>query len=63
MFLVAAIDTPGHGKDVVDGFNDVQKLYLATCLRMGSTPEVEKIDSRRMRVDAMTKRGEVIVSK
>ena len=42
--------TPGHGKDVVDGFNDVQKRYLATCLRMRSTPEKEKIDSKLMRV-------------
>ena len=42
------------------GFNDIQKLYLATCLRMVSTPEVDKIDSKRMHVDAMTKKGEVI---
>ena len=34
-----AVDTPGHGKDVVDGFNAVQKRYLATCLIMRSTPE------------------------
>ena len=33
------VDTPGHGKDVVDGFNAVQKRYLATCLRMRTTPE------------------------
>ena len=26
---------------------------------MRSTPEVDKIDSKRMRVDAMTKKGEV----
>ena len=37
--LDRAVDTPGHGKYVVDGFNDVQKQYLATCLRMHSTPE------------------------
>ena len=54
-----AVDTPVHGKYVVDGFNDVQKQYLATFLRMCSTPEVEKIDSKRMRVDAMTEKGEV----
>ena len=35
--LDRAVDTPGHGKDVVDGFNAVQKLYLVTCLRMHST--------------------------
>ena len=52
--LDRAIDTPGHGKDVVDGFNIVQKRYLATCLRMRSTPEKDKIDSKRMRVEAMT---------
>ena len=57
-----AVDTPGHGKDVVDGFNDVQKRYLATCLRMSSTPKVEKIDSKRMRVDSMNEKGEVIFS-
>ena len=34
-----AVDTPGHGKDIVDGFNASQKQYLATCLRMRSTPE------------------------
>ena len=33
------VDKPGHGKDVVDGFNAVQKRYLATCLIMRSTPE------------------------
>ena len=35
--LDRAVDTPGHGKDVVDVFNAVQKRYLATCLRMRST--------------------------
>ena len=58
-----SIDTPGHEKYVVDGFNDVQKLYLATCLRMHSTPEVDKIDSKRMRVDAMNEKEEVIFAK
>ena len=53
------VDTPGHGKDVVDGFNAVQKKYLATCLRMRSTPEKDKIDSNRMRVEAMKEKGEV----
>ena len=37
--LDRAVDTPGHGKYVVDGFNAFQKLYLATCLIMRSTPE------------------------
>ena len=58
-FLDRAVDTAGHGKYVVDGFNAVQKQYLATCLKICSTPEVEKIDSNRMRVDAMTEKGEV----
>ena len=49
--LDRAVDTPGHGEYVVDGFNAVQKRYLATCLRMRSTPEKEKIDSNRMRVE------------
>ena len=57
--LDRAIDTPGHGKDVVDGFNAVQKRYLATCLRMRSTPEKETIDSNRVRAEAMTEKGEV----
>ena len=43
----------------MDGFNAVQKRYLATCLRIHSTPEVDKIDSKRMHVDAMTKKEEV----
>ena len=37
--LERAVDTPGHGKYVVDGFNAVQKQYLAPCLRMRSIPE------------------------
>ena len=37
--LDRAVDTPGHRKDVADGFNAFQKRYLATCLRMCSTPE------------------------
>ena len=53
------MDTPGHGKDVVDGFNAVQKRYLASCLRMRSTPEKHNIDSKHMRVEAMTEKGEV----
>ena len=53
------VDTPGHEKDVVDGFNAVQKLYLPTCLRMRSMPEVDNIYSKCMCVDAMTKKGEV----
>ena len=55
--LDRAVDTPGHEKDVVDGFNAFQKRYLATCLRMRSTPEKDKIDSKRMRVEAMTEKG------
>ena len=57
--LNRAVDTPGHGKDVVDGFKDVQKRYLATCLRMRSTPEKDKIYSKCMRVDTMTDKGEI----
>ena len=53
------VDTPGHGKDVVNGFNAVQKQYLTTCLIMRSTTEKDKIDSKRMRVEAMTEKGEV----
>ena len=58
-----AVDTPGHGKDVVDGFNAAQKQYLSSCLRMLSTPEKDKIDSKRMRVEAMTEKGEVSFAK
>ena len=54
-----AVDTPGHGKYVVNGFNAVSKRYLATCLRMHSSPEKDKIDSKRMRVEAMTEKEEV----
>ena len=55
--LDRAVDTTGHGKYVVDGFNAVQKQYLVTCLRMRSTPEVDKIESKRMHVYSMTKKG------
>ena len=57
--LYRTVDTPVHGKYVVDDFNAVQKQYLATCLRMHITPKIGKIDSKRMRVDAMTEKGEV----
>ena len=57
------IDTPVHVKDVVDGFNAVQKRYLAICLRMRSMPEKYMIYSKRMRVDAMTEKVEVILAK
>ena len=43
----------------MDGFNAARKQYLSTCLRMRSMPEKDKIDSNSMRVDAMTKKGEV----
>ena len=51
--LDRAIDTLGHGKYVVDDFKNVQKRYSATCLRMRSMSGKDKIDSKRMRVDAM----------
>ena len=43
----------------MDGFDAEQKRYLATFLRMCSTPEKYKIDSKRMRADAMTEKGEL----
>ena len=55
--LDRAVDTLGHGKDVVDGFNAVKKQYLATCLRMRTTPEKDKIYSKRVRVESMTEEG------
>ena len=58
-FIGRDADIPGHGKDVVDGFNAVQKRYLATFLRICSTPKVDKIDSKSIHVDAITKKGEV----
>ena len=60
--LHRAVDKPGHRKDVVDVFTPDQKRYLATCLRIRSTPEVDKIDSKRMRVDVMNEKGEVSFS-
>ena len=61
--LDRAVDTPGHGKYVVDDFNAVQKRYLATCLRMRSTPEKDNIDSNRMHVEAMTDKEEASFAK
>ena len=53
--LDKSVDTPGHRKTVVGGFNSVHKRYLATCLRMISTPKVDKIDdSKRIRFYAIT---------
>ena len=43
----------------MDDFNTVKKRYLSTFLRMCSTPDVDKIDTKRMRVDDMTKKEEV----
>ena len=60
--LDRAVDTPGHRKDVVDGFNAVQKRYLATCLITRNTPEKDMIDSKRMCVEVMTKKGEISFS-
>ena len=57
--LARVIDTPGNGNDVVDGFNAAQKRYLATYLRMSSTPE-KKNHSNRMCTDSMTEKGELI---
>ena len=41
--LDRVVDTQGHGKYVVDGFNAIHKQYLATCLRMRSTPEKTRL--------------------
>eukprot|EP00978_Attheya_sp_CCMP212_P009286 scaffold21956_cov70-Attheya_sp.AAC.2 len=56
-----AVDTPGHGKDVVDGFNAVQKRFLTTCLRKTNMPEVHDTvnDDDRMLIHSMTEKGEV----
>ena len=43
----------------MDGFNAVQKQYLATSLKMRSTPEKDKIYSKSMHVEAMIEKGEV----
>ena len=43
----------------MDGFNAVQKQYLATCLLMRNTPEVDNIYNTCMHVDDMTEKGEV----
>ena len=58
-FFYRSIDTPGYGKYLVNVYNTVQKRYLATCLRMRSKPEVDKIYSRHICVDDMTEKGEV----
>ena len=47
----------------MDGFHAAHKQYLDTCLRMSSTPVKDKIVSKRMRVDAMIKKGEVSFAK
>ena len=60
--LDRAVDTTVHGKYAVYGFNAVQKQYLATFLRMRSTPEVDNIESKHMCVDAITDKGEIIFS-
>ena len=39
------------------------KRYLVTCLRIISTPEVDKIYSKSMHVDAITENGEVRFAK
>ena len=57
--LDRAVDTPGYGKYVVDGFNAVQKQYLDIFLRMPITLEVDKIDSKRTHVDDMTQKVKV----
>ena len=61
--LDRSVDTPRHRKYVMDGLNDDQKRYPATGLKMRCTPEVDKIYSKIIRVDAMTKKGEVSFSK
>ena len=47
----------------MDGFNAVQKRYLATCFRMRSPAKKYKVDRKRMRVEAMTEKGEVRFAK
>ena len=37
--LDIAVDTPGHVKDILDGFNAVPKRDLGTFLRICSTPD------------------------
>ena len=53
--LDRSVDTSGHGKYVVDGFNDIRKQKFANCSRMSSTPELDKIFNLTVRVN-LTKR-------
>ena len=46
----------------MDGFNDVKKRYLATCLIMRITSKVDNFDSKSMRIDVITDKGEVSFS-
>ena len=55
--LDRAVDKPGNGKDVADGFNAVQKPSLETCLRIRSMTKKYRIYSKRMCVGAMTEKG------
>ena len=59
LLSVILVTVRTRGATILTGFNAVHKRYLATCFRMRSTPEKDKIDSKRMRVEAMTEKGEV----
>ena len=50
---------PVHEQDIVDGFNAIQKRLLPTCLRIRSTPKLDKIGSKSMCVHAMTEKGKL----
>eukprot|EP00957_Ditylum_brightwellii_P164463 12521079-Ditylum_brightwellii.AAC.1 len=39
MVIDHAVGAPGHGKDVVDGLNAVDKMFLRTAMLRNSIPE------------------------
>eukprot|EP00957_Ditylum_brightwellii_P184269 14035330-Ditylum_brightwellii.AAC.1 len=51
-----AIGAPGHGKDVVDGLNAVDKRYLRTAMLRNSFPEEDK-NLKKMSCHSATQMG------
>ena len=48
-----AIGAPGHGKDIVDGLNAVDKQYLKGCMRTIKTADETEFDIKKIQIHSI----------
>lgn len=58
-----AIGAPGHGKDLVDGLNAVDKHYLKKIMRITKKPDETNLDIKKINVHTVFNKDKVSIAK